>query len=82
MFFILGAPGGTGKRFSKLRHMKGIALTLAETHSGIAATNLSGGRTLDSASKLSITLTPSVLATCKFSKGSDKADVLKNYAII
>ena len=70
---LLDAPGGTGKTFlinlilAKLRSEGKIALATAS--SGIAATLLTGGRTLHSTFKVPLDLHAMDIPICSIKKG-------------
>lgn len=83
---FIDAPGGTGKTFlinlllAKIRSTSKVALAIAS--SGAAATLISGGRTAHSMLKLPLDLNTNDTAVCNISKGSSKANLLKECAVI
>ena len=78
---FLDAPGGTGKTFlinlilAKLRSEGKIALATAS--SGIAATLLTGGRTLHSTFKISLDLHAMDIPICSIKKGTALCKVIQ-----
>ena len=84
--FFLDAPGGTGKTFvtnlllAKVRQQSKIALACAS--SGLAANLLDGGRTAHATFKIPTDLLTMEVPTCRISKGSAAAEVLKRCSLI
>ena len=78
---FLDAPGGTGKTFlinlilAKLRSEGKIALATAS--SGMAATLLTGGRTLHSTFKIPLDLHAMDIPTCSIKKGTALCKVIQ-----
>ena len=78
--FFLDAPGGTGKTFlintvlATIRSKNEIALATAS--SGIAATLLSGGRTLHSRFKIPLDAHRQELPMCSIKKGTVLAKII------
>ena len=80
--FFLDAPGGTGKTFllntvlATIRSRSEIALATAS--SGIAATLLSGGRTLHSRFRVPLDARRQELPMCSIKKGTVLAKILSD----
>ncbi|XP_064621482.1 uncharacterized protein LOC135484172 [Lineus longissimus] len=83
---FLDAPGGTGKIFmlnlllAKVRSTGAIAIPTAS--SGIAATLLSGGRTLHSMFKVPLDAPQMDTPTCAIKKGTSLSKIINQYQLL
>ena len=83
---FLDAPGGTGKTFllnlflAHIRAHRQIAIAVAS--SGIAATLLTGGKTVHSTFKLPLDLNNIENPTCNISKRTSRAELLRRAKVI